>query len=350
MYYYDCPAAARRGTTCCRMADSDDSDASGGGGAGRAGFSVPAWLRSSTKATAQRGKTARTDSDGSDDSQVQPAVDRFSDDEDDDDADDDDDHSGDEKEDEAKQIAEQAERAALFSRTTRGSSQRGPAAVAAQHRPAHGNRSVSPPAPADSDDSSSGDHDHVWRRGNRGRAVVEEEKDDDDDSDNDNSDGEDAAADHRAADSVADSDDSSFVPELTQKYTPRRASAGRRVSVIVMSPNLPGGASAASTVSDVDDSDASTSGGGPLPPVRGWLWKKGGGTTWIFGRRNWKRRWFIFDVEGMLMSYYKSDKEADAGKKPIGTIDMSVVTVSVVTGSRHKHYVQVRGPPAATAL
>lgn len=47
---------------------------------------------------------------------------------------------------------------------------------------------------------------------------------------------------------------------------------------------------------------------------RGWLYKKGGGTSFM-GRRNWTQRYF--SLTNGVLSYYKSDKEYKAGVAPI---------------------------------
>ena len=56
--------------------------------------------------------------------------------------------------------------------------------------------------------------------------------------------------------------------------------------------------------------------------MSGWLLKKGGGTT-VFGRTNWKRRWFILYSSGKL-TYQKSDKAG--AEKILGEIDFQTVT------------------------
>ena len=47
----------------------------------------------------------------------------------------------------------------------------------------------------------------------------------------------------------------------------------------------------------------------------GKLEKKGGGTS-VFGRRNWKCRFFRLTKDGML-SYYKTFEAAQEGEKPL---------------------------------
>lgn len=61
---------------------------------------------------------------------------------------------------------------------------------------------------------------------------------------------------------------------------------------------------------------------------RGWLYKKGGGTSFM-GRRNWNQR--FFSLTNGILSYYKSDKEYKAGEAPIKncTFDLSQCRVEL---------------------
>jgi hypothetical protein len=50
--------------------------------------------------------------------------------------------------------------------------------------------------------------------------------------------------------------------------------------------------------------------------MEGFLCKKGRGEGGIFGRKNWKRRWFI--LEGTYLTYYETfnlDKNVPVNKK-----------------------------------
>jgi len=55
----------------------------------------------------------------------------------------------------------------------------------------------------------------------------------------------------------------------------------------------------------------------PPPPKAGYLWKKGGGSS-LFGRRNWKRRYFR--VEAGELSYYDNEHQ----QKALSTISLRV--------------------------
>lgn len=64
----------------------------------------------------------------------------------------------------------------------------------------------------------------------------------------------------------------------------------------------------------------------------GYLYKRGGGRSFL-GRQTWKRRWCVLK-EGKL-SYYKTEKDAQAGKPPLKNIyiDVSCYTVDPMRGS-----------------
>ncbi len=114
---------------------------------------------------------------------------------------------------------------------------------------------------------------------------------------------------------------------------PSARAAHRRPSVIVMAaPRGDGDRGANPHGSDHGHDEQAQ-----LDPMAGWLWKKGHGSTWLFGRRNWKRRWFLLD--GPTLSYHKSER---LGQKSLGVIDMTTATVCDVLGSKHAHYFQVR--------
>ena len=60
--------------------------------------------------------------------------------------------------------------------------------------------------------------------------------------------------------------------------------------------------------------NAGSTGGGGLGGLwSGWLWKRGGGTT-VFGRQNWKRRWFVLTNE--QLAYYESVEELVKMSRP----------------------------------
>ncbi len=58
-----------------------------------------------------------------------------------------------------------------------------------------------------------------------------------------------------------------------------------------------------------------------FPSYRGYLRKKGGGTS-IFGRRSWKERFFVFS-RGVL-SYFDTASDHEKGLEPIKALQISV--------------------------
>ena len=62
------------------------------------------------------------------------------------------------------------------------------------------------------------------------------------------------------------------------------------------------------------------------PQRRGWLEKKGGGTS-VFGRSNWKKRFFVLELN--VLSYF--DKEDDV--KSLGDIPIGPDTKITIEGS-----------------
>jgi hypothetical protein len=64
----------------------------------------------------------------------------------------------------------------------------------------------------------------------------------------------------------------------------------------------------------------------------GMLLKKGGGQRRLFGRRNWKSRWF--ELHGFLLIYFKSH----SGASPQGVIDIAEATVITFRGSQQAKY------------
>lgn len=47
------------------------------------------------------------------------------------------------------------------------------------------------------------------------------------------------------------------------------------------------------------------------------LAKKGGGASFLFGRRSWKRRFFVFDKSEKMLSYWESEAHMTAGSPPL---------------------------------
>lgn len=117
------------------------------------------------------------------------------------------------------------------------------------------------------------------------------------------------------------------------------SSRRRRASVIVFSRSRGDGEDrGADEGSDAGGNQWSPEDLPPLPQVSGWLWKKGGGTTWLFGRRNWKRRWFV--LEGVVLSYCKS--QAAWPRKVLGVIDLPSARVCTVLGGKYPNSFDVR--------
>lgn len=83
-----------------------------------------------------------------------------------------------------------------------------------------------------------------------------------------------------------------------------------------------GGGAGAEGILDSDDDSEIDETTLVYPDHRGYLRKKGGGTSWLFGRRNWKERFFVFQ-RGVL-SYYNNQEEWEKGKDPIKHIRIAV--------------------------
>lgn len=51
------------------------------------------------------------------------------------------------------------------------------------------------------------------------------------------------------------------------------------------------------------------------PPLAAYAEKEGGGTT-LFGRKSWKRRFFVFDIGTKVISYFESEDAQKGGAAP----------------------------------
>ena len=54
--------------------------------------------------------------------------------------------------------------------------------------------------------------------------------------------------------------------------------------------------------------------------MEGFLFKKGRGESGIFGRRNWKKRWFV--LEGQYLTYYE-DFDVKAQKPTVKKVSVA---------------------------
>jgi PH domain len=48
-----------------------------------------------------------------------------------------------------------------------------------------------------------------------------------------------------------------------------------------------------------------------------WAWKKGTGKSFLFGRRSWKKRYFVLDRPSKMVSYWESQSHQTAQSPPL---------------------------------
>eukprot|EP00039_Didymoeca_costata_P021099 m.343418 g.343418 ORF g.343418 m.343418 type:complete len:183 (-) comp22803_c0_seq1:31-579(-) len=73
---------------------------------------------------------------------------------------------------------------------------------------------------------------------------------------------------------------------------------------------------------DICEGEEPSTGNSSAIQRQGWILKKGGGTSGIFSRKNWKRRWFTFD--GLYVKYYDKQIQFFQGDhKALGWLKLS---------------------------
>jgi len=89
----------------------------------------------------------------------------------------------------------------------------------------------------------------------------------------------------------------------------------------------------------------------PPPSAAAFAEKQGGGTTFLFGRKKWQKRWFVVNVAERAIAYWETQAQQESDALPLKPpfdlkgASVDVPAVHTTEGGVEKWPFEIRFPP-----